>query len=63
MTKKKYMDLIDDYLTPEYFPVRIDWSYRGHHFNTVYTGPADKACLEPLATKLYRVYLKEEGIE
>lgn len=97
MTKKKYMDLIDDYLTrelggtfwiselpvdcndcfrltlwerlkvlvgvtPEYFPVRIDWEYKGSHFNTVYTGPADKACLEPLATKLYRVYLKEEGI-
>lgn len=50
-------------LTPEYFPVRIDWSYRGHHFNTVYSGPADEYCLEPLAAKLYRAYLKEEGRE
>ena len=50
-------------LTPEHFPVRIDWEYKGRHFNTVYTGHADKACLEPLAAKLYRVYLKEEGIE
>lgn len=50
-------------LKEEYFPVRIDWSYRGNHFNTVYTGPADEDCLEPLAAKLYRAYLKQEGRE
>lgn len=50
-------------LKDEYFPVRIDWSYRGKHYNTVYTGPADKDSLEPLAAQLYRAYLKQEGRE
>lgn len=50
-------------LTPEYSPVRIDWEYKGHHFNTVYTGPADVDCMEPLAAQLYSAYLKKEGRE
>lgn len=50
-------------LKPEYFPVRIDWEYKGDRLNTIYSRPADKDCLEPLAAKLYSIYLKQEGRE
>ena len=46
-------------LKPEYFPVRIDWEYKGDRLNTIYSGPAEDWSLEQLAAKLYTAWLKK----